>query len=84
MIVVKVELHSANTGEVTEIGRMLVTNISRQGNESRYGDYYVRLMRRGTKDKVSREGYVRNYPRKAYTVWRLIARALKTVCWEEA
>lgn len=87
MIVVKVELHNANTGEISIIGRMDIANISRLGRMSKRGDYKVRLYRRkamtGGKPKILREGYVHNYPRLSYSIWRLIARALKAVLPEE-
>lgn len=83
MIIVKIELHSARTGKISEIGRLLIDNISRTGNDSRRGDYRVRLMRRGTFKQVHREGVVLNYPRLSYSVWRLVFRALKSVLREE-
>ncbi len=74
MIVVKVELHSANTGKVTEIGRM---NISNDGTGSRTrGHYDVVMMRRKTTNTVQRRGRVQDYPRLSYTVWELVKRAL--------
>lgn len=74
MILVKIELHSARTGKVTEIGRMEITNTG-LGTQKR-GEYDVALMRRGTTDKVQRRGMVRDYPRLSYTVWELVRRAL--------
>lgn len=74
MIIVKVELHSARTGHVTELGRMHISNVG-EGSETR-GDYYVEVMRRGTTDKAQRLGHVSDYPRKAYSVWELVRRAL--------
>lgn len=82
MIVVRVELHSARTGKVKEIGRMLIDNISMRGNDSRRGDYRIRLLKRGAK-QVLREGRVMDYPRLSYNVWRLVFRGLKSVLKEE-
>jgi len=86
MIVVKVELHSAVTGNVTEIGKMIVDNVGdRSYRDPSRGDYRVRLGRRGrTKtdevlDSPQKTGEVLNYPRLTYSVWVLVARALKAV-----
>lgn len=38
MLVVRVELHSAVTGNVTEIGRMVIANV---GGTQQVGDYRV-------------------------------------------
>lgn len=74
MLVIKIELHSANTGKVTEIGR---ANIINNGTgTSKRGNYDVEIMRRGTTDKVQRRGSVTDYPRLSYTVWELVRRAL--------
>lgn len=84
MIIVKVELHSAITGEVTEIGRAAICNAG-TGTAKR-GDYSVHVCRRGSTDwrNPIRLGEVNNYPRLSYNVWRLIIRALKCVYPEEA
>ena len=74
MLLVKIELHSARTGKVTEIGRMHIINNGR-GTPKR-GEYDVRIMRKGTTNTVQREGMVRDYPRQSYTVWELVRRAL--------
>lgn len=74
MILVKIELHSALTGKVTEIGHMRITN-NGLGTQKR-GDYDVEILRKGTTDKVQRRGSVRDYPRLSYTVWELVRRAL--------
>lgn len=94
MIVVKVELWSARTGEVSELGRMYVANDgTSKGNR---GNYSAAVCRRGTTEvpqarairedgpKPTRTGDVLNYPRHSYNVWRLITRALKACFPEEA
>lgn len=78
MIVVKVELHSAITGKVTEIGRMSVANVG-VSNGGKKGDYDVRLMRRGTLNKVSRTGRVLDHSRKSESIWKLVSKALTAV-----
>jgi hypothetical protein len=74
MLVVKIELHSAITGKITEIGRANIIN-NGTGTHKR-GNYDVEIMRRGTMDKVQRRGSVTDYPRLSYTVWELVRRAL--------
>jgi len=77
MIVVKVELHSARTGEVSEIGRMLVINDGSGSLEK--GNYLIRLLRRGSTSKVQREARVTGHARQSYSVWVLVAKALWAV-----
>lgn len=91
MIVVKIELHSAITHKVTEIGRMYIANVG--GTRDR-GDYKVAVCRRGSKSppaglgdftgrQAARTGKVENYPRLSYNVWRLISRAVRSAFPEE-
>lgn len=86
MLVLKLELHSAVTGEVTEIGRTIIANTG--GTRDR-GDYTCKVARRGCKDnkalwdRPQREGSVTDYPRLGYNVWRLVIRALKSTFPEE-
>ena len=95
MLVVKVELWSAVTGKVSELGRMYLANDgSLHGSR---GSYDIKVARRGSKQpqsirqfkgwgsiKTTRTGRVENYPRASYNVWRLITRALKSAFPEEA
>ncbi len=77
MILIRVELHSAVTGKVTEIGRMKLTNDG--SGDLKTGNYDVYLMRRGTTDKVQRTGRVEKHARKALSIWTLVSKALKAV-----
>ncbi len=87
MIVVKVELHSAITGQVKLLGSMIIDNI---GGTTQRGDYRVRV---GNKNNAAdlrrimtspqRTGEVRDYPRLSYNVWRLVVRALLSAFPEE-
>lgn len=77
MIIVKIELHSALTGEVTEIGRMRVANTG-EGTKER-GEYLVKVMRRGTIDVVRALGVVSNHPRLSASVWSLVRKAIESV-----
>jgi len=97
MLVVKIEIHGAVSGRVSEIGRMLIGNVS--SSYGKRGDYAVKVLRRrkqvlGPTDpkvmgqwktaKVTRTGEVLNYPRLSYNVWRLVSRALLSAFPEEA
>jgi hypothetical protein len=78
MIIVRVELHSVITGQVTEIARMGIANTG--GNRAR-GHYFAETYRgRSAKQLAKRErvraGSVRDYPRLSIHVWHLVARAL--------
>lgn len=87
MLVVKIELHSAITGEITTIGAMIIDNIG--GTKSR-GDYRVRVANKNDAEDLreimrapQRQGEVRGYPRLSYNVWRLVSRALLSAFPEE-
>jgi len=88
MIVVKVELHSAITGKVTEIGQMVIDNLGTGTPSS--GNYRARVARRGAdfmkmvrgNSKPVREGEVNDYPRLTATVWKLVYRSLAS-CYPE-
>lgn len=78
MIIVRVELHSAVTGKVTELARATIANV---GGTNESGDYDVRTLRgrdTATLDRggVQRQGHVRGHPRLREHVWNLVAKAL--------
>lgn len=81
MIVVRVELHSAITRQVTEIARMHISNI---GGTRQLGNYRVETLRGRSADELSRyivqrKGSVLNHPRLALHVWHLVGRALASI-----
>lgn len=90
MLVVKIELWSAVTGKITEIGRTYIANDG-TGVRGR-GNYAVKVARKdavaepytGWHDiRASRDGHVEDYPRESYNVWRLVSRALRSAFPEE-
>lgn len=87
MIVVKIELHSAITGKVEEIGRTVIWNEG-TGTAKR-GNYGAKVIRRGVMNShpkasdVVRTGAVDDYPRLSYNIWRLVIRALLSCFPEE-
>lgn len=78
MIIIRVELHSAITGQVRELARMMIHNTG--GTES-HGDYEG-LVYRGRdaaaldKRIVHKRAQVLRHPRLNQHVWNLIARML--------
>lgn len=78
MIVVRVELHSAITGAVTELARAHICNA---GDSGKLRDYFVRTLRGRSKaaldrGDVQRRGKVEQHPSEAVHVWHLVAKAL--------
>lgn len=85
MLVVKVELHSAITGNVTELARAVIYNDGTEPSAKRgnYRCYSVRGRDAATLERRMREcghhardGEVKAYPRLRLHVWHLVARAL--------
>lgn len=84
MLRVTIELLSAITGETSKLGVAFLSNDGKGTRER--GNYDVRVMRKGVESplgKATREGRVEDYPRLAYSVWRLVARGLHAAFPEE-
>lgn len=78
MIIVRVELHSAITGKVTEIARGIICN---KGGTKELGDYDVAIFHGRSADQlnrlqIQRRGNVEGHPRLRQHVWNLVAKAL--------
>ncbi|CAL77394.1 hypothetical protein BRADO3616 [Bradyrhizobium sp. ORS 278] len=78
MIIVRVELHSAVTRQVTEIARMRICNV---GGTREHGDYRAETFRGRSAQQLSRlirqrTADVTKYPRLRVHVWHLVAQAL--------
>ena len=88
MIVVKIELWPGGSFEKRRpLGRMYITNSGRRVNETngKRADYGVRLMRKsaaGYGAVPAREGIVLDHARNSYSIWKLVARALRSVGFE--
>lgn len=83
MIVVKVELWSAVTGQKTELARMEIANDGAHPNPRR-GNYTVRTLRGRSEEDLNRRttqksAKVDNWPRLALHVWNLVAESLKNM-----
>lgn len=78
MIVVRVELHSAITGKVKEIGRMIIANegVNETGSQ---GDYSGKVMRKPNFETVIRHGAVFKHQRLALPVWVLVRKMLENM-----
>lgn len=79
MIIVRVELHSAITGQRSELARMHIANTG--GGTAKVGNYQVETLRgrstaqldRGTRQRT---GYVMGHRRLDEHVWNLVAKSL--------
>lgn len=91
MLRITVELLNANNGERSVLGVMDVWNVSRNGRDSKRGDYKGAIYKKGTavpsipyrNGEVVREGAIEDYPRLSYPVWRLVLRMLRSMYPEE-
>lgn len=91
MIVVRVELWSAVTGQVSELARMTIDNVGVSANQQ-LGDYRVRILRGRSAEAldkamlagtVQREGQVLRHPRLREHVWNLVGKALSGMGYGE-
>jgi hypothetical protein len=82
MLVIRVELHSAISGEISEIARMRLYN---DGDGTRTRGNYVGEVFRGRnfealdKTTVHRRGEIKNWPRLDRHVWNLVAAMLESM-----
>lgn len=74
MIVIKVELHSAITGKVTELGKMHIVNDG-TSKDPKIGHYLGGVLRKGTKT-FTRKASVEGYRRLDKPIWSLITKML--------
>lgn len=75
MIVIKVELHSAITKQITHLGSMVIANDGT--GDTKYGNYWVSLI-----SKTFQKGRVTQvfkHNRAGLSVWVLIAKAIKAL-----
>lgn len=75
MIIVKIELHSAITGEVSTLGTLHIVNDG-TGTATR-GNYYVDKI--GKNKKINKTAKIKNWPRKAYSVFKLLRKSLEVL-----
>jgi len=83
MLVLKLELHSAVTGEIIHLGQMIIANDGTGDRNT--GNYDVKLGKKGNTDlkatyvKPMRSGKVEGHKRLAENVWSLVGKALRAV-----
>lgn len=75
MLVVKIELHSAITGEIKTIATGKIINTG--SGTSSQGDYRIELF--DANGRSWKKGNVTQFPRKRLLAWDLLARALYTI-----
>lgn len=85
MIIIRVELHSAITGQVTELARAAIRNV---GGTAERGDYRCETYRgRDTtalnERKCQRVGSVKDHAKQRLHVWYLVARALAAMGYSD-
>ncbi len=81
MILIKVELHSAVTGKMTELARMKICNDGLSSNNN-FGDYIAQtFIGRSTdqleKERESKHTTIVHWPRNRLHVWNLVCKALR-------
>lgn len=78
MIRIRIELvPHGNDKIIREIGRMEIVNDGTGDN--RIGNYDIRLFRRGSKTTIQNTGKIYSYPRKAYSIWVLLKKAIEAI-----
>lgn len=75
MIVVKIELHSALTGQVTPLGYLRIINDG-TGTPKRGNYDVVKIGKNGRRLDNAR---VEDYPRRSYNIFRLLRKALEAL-----
>lgn len=80
MIIVTVQLLSANTGEVTTLGRMTICN---DGGTTTTADYVGEVMRKPDFKTSTRKARVTGHKRLAKPIWTLVANMLKAMGYDK-
>lgn len=86
MIVVRVELWSAITGQKTELARLHIANDGTRAGARRNYDGQAFVGRDSAaldRGLVSRHGQVRNFPSQRVHVWNLVAAMLRAMHYTE-
>ena len=79
MIVVRIELRSALTGDVRELGRMFIANDDTGDDNVGNYDVTVNTDDGGLAGRVRHLGFVRGYARRTSNIWLLVQQALGSV-----
>ncbi|QIW87203.1 putative transcription factor [Agrobacterium phage OLIVR2] len=76
MIVIRIELHSAVTQKVTELGRMHIANDG-SSLDPTIGHYDGKVLRKPDFVRETRTAHVHGHKRQALTIWHLLGKMLK-------
>lgn len=85
MIIVRVELHSAVTHQVTELARMQIVNTGESSGRLRHyiaQTFIGRSKEQLDRQTVKRNAEIRNWPSEAVHIWNLVANALYTMGYQ--
>lgn len=75
MIVIKIELHSALTGKITQLGEAYISSTG-EVHEGDKCDYELKIMRKPKFKSVTKMARVERWPRSRRTVWQLLQECL--------
>ena len=78
MLVIRIELHSAITGQVTSLATGKIVNTGT--GSSTQGNYRIEL--RDAAGRVWKRGHIEGFPRKRLLAWDLFYRALEKLVGE--
>lgn len=81
MIIIKVELHSAINGSITELARMKICNDGQSENPN-FGNYIAQTFIGRSTEQLSKEREakhitIQHWPRQRLHVWNLVCKALR-------
>lgn len=81
MILIKVELHSAITHQVTELARMKICNDGLSENAN-FGNYIAQTFIGRSTDQLNKEREakhttIQHWPRERLHIWNLVCKALR-------
>ena len=81
MIIVKVELHSAITRQVTELARMKIINDGSSKNAN-FGNYLFQTFKGRSTEQLDKEQEIKHtavehWPRQRLHVWNLVCKGLR-------
>lgn len=81
MIIVKVELHSAITHQITELARMKICNDG-QSENSNFGDYIFQTFIGRSSEQLNKETEAKNtnvkhWPKHRLHIWNLVCKGLR-------
>lgn len=79
MILVRVELHSATTGQVKELARMQISNTGKNKNHPIEGDYTMKIFKSPKFQAVIRRGELFRHRRQSHSVWSLVGKSLRAM-----